>query len=112
MKGKYSTIIFDLDGTLLDTLKDLHGSVNAAMELCGFPVRSLEEIRNFVGNGIQRLLELSVPDGRENPQFEKALLAFKEDYNIHCNDKTMPYPDVIPLLKKLKEHGIKMADST
>lgn len=109
MEKKYSAIIFDLDGTLLNTLEDLQDSVNAAMELCGFPIHSLEEIRHFVGNGIQRLLELSVPDGQKNPQFEKALKAFKEHYNLHCNDKTTLYPDVIPLLEKLKEHKIKMA---
>lgn len=109
MEKTYSAIIFDLDGTLLDTLEDLQKSVNTAMKVCGFPEHSLEEIRNFVGNGLQRLMELSVPNGKENPQFEKALQAFKEDYQIHCNDKTKAYHGVIPLLKKLKEHHIKMA---
>lgn len=106
---QYSTVVFDLDGTLLDTLEDLQGSVNIAMQLCGFPSHTLEEIRNFVGNGILRLLELSVPEGKNNPKFNQALSAFQEDYKIHCNDKTKPYPGIIPLLEKLKADHIKMA---
>lgn len=108
-KKRYTTIVFDLDGTLLNTLEDLQGSVNAAMRLCGFPEHTLEEIRCFVGNGIQRLMELSVPEGKKNPQFDKALRAFQEDYKIHCNDKTKPYQGVIPLIKTLQQHNIKMA---
>lgn len=109
MDRKYSTIIFDLDGTLLNTLEDLQGSVNAAMQACNFPSHSLEEIRNFVGNGIERLLELSVPDGKKNPKFEKAFQVFKDDYKTHCNDKTKSYPGVVSLIKKLQQHHIKMA---
>jgi len=108
MTEKYSAVVFDLDGTLLDTLEDLQGSVNYAMRLCGFPEHSLEDIRRFVGNGIRNLLERSVPDGAQNPLFEKAMEAFRQHYAIHCNDKTKPYPSVIPLMKKLKEHGIKI----
>lgn len=106
---KYTTVIFDLDGTLLNTLEDLQGSVNHAMRACGFPEHSLEEVRNFVGNGILRLLELCVPGGKENPEFERAFEEFKADYAIHCNDKTRPYEGVIGLMKTLKAHGIKMA---
>lgn len=106
---KYTTVIFDLDGTLLNTLEDLQGSVNHAMCACGFPEHSLEEVRKFVGNGILRLLELCVPGGKENPEFERAFEEFKADYAIHCNDKTRPYEGVIGLMKTLKAHGIKMA---
>lgn len=109
MRKKYSAVVFDLDGTLLDTLEDLQGSVNYAMRLCGFPEHSLEEIGSFVGNGIQRLLELSIPEGEKNPQFDRAFAAFKEDYSVHCNDKTKPYDGILPFIKKLKENKIKMA---
>ncbi len=106
---RYTTVVFDLDGTLLNTLEDLQGSVNHAMRACGFPEHSLEEVRSFVGNGIVRLLELCVPDGKENPQFEQALEEFKADYAIHCNDKTAPYQGILNLMKKLKAHGVKIA---
>ena len=67
---KCNTIIFDLDGTLLNTLEDLMDSVNYALSQYGMPKRELEEIRHFVGNGVERLMELSVPDGKNNPVFE------------------------------------------
>ena len=106
---KYTTVIFDLDGTLLNTLEDLQGSVNRAMLLHGFPERSLEEVRQFVGNGIRRLLERCVPDGSHNPAFEQALEDFKTDYGIHCNDKTRPYPGILSMLEAFKAQGMKMA---
>lgn len=106
---KYTTVIFDLDGTLLNTLEDLQGSVNHAMRACSFKEHSLEEVRKFVGNGILRLLELCVPGGKENPEFERAFEEFKADYAVHCNDRTRPYEGVIGLMKTLKAHGIKMA---
>jgi phosphoglycolate phosphatase len=109
MTKKYTTVIFDMDGTLLNTLEDLQSSVNHAMRSCSFPEHSLENIRKFVGNGMERLLELAVPDGKENPKFSQAFEAFKADYAIHCNDKTRPYDGVLELMRALKEHGIKMA---
>ena len=78
MSKRYETIIFDLDGTLLDTLDDLMDAVNYSLNQCGMPVRSREEIRRFVGNGIRVLMERAVPDGKENPQFERAFALFKE----------------------------------
>ena len=106
---KYEAVIFDLDGTLLNTLEDLLDSVNYAMSVLEMPVRSYEEIRHFVGNGIRRLLELSVPEGDKNPQFEQAFTLFKKYYGEHCNDKTDLYPGIIDLLKRLKEEGFQMA---
>ena len=106
---KYEAVIFDLDGTLLNTLEDLMDSVNYALRVCGMPERSYEEIRHFVGNGIERLLELAVPNGSDNPQFERTLTLFKEYYGAHCNDKTDLYPGVRELLDALKQEGFLMA---
>ena len=74
---KYEAVIFDLDGTLLNTLEDLKDSVNFALKSLGMPERSYEEIRHFVGNGVQRLMERAVPDGKENPDFEEAFRLFR-----------------------------------
>lgn len=106
---KYETVIFDFDGTLLDTLEDLKDAVNYALRKHGMPERTLEEIRTFVGNGVRRLLVLSVPQGEENPAFEEVFAAFRSYYALHCNDKTAPYPGVIELLRALKQEGYALA---
>jgi phosphoglycolate phosphatase len=108
-KKKWDTVVFDLDGTLLNTLEDLKESVNFALDKAGMPLRSMEEIRRFVGNGVMRLMELSVPEGRENPKFERVFGTFKEHYSLHCNDKTGLYDHVEELLGELKRRGYKMA---
>lgn len=105
----YDTVIFDLDGTLLNTLDDLADSVNYALEKEGMPLRSREEVRCFVGNGVRRLMELAVPGGEYNPQFEEIFLVFKEHYAKHCNDQSGPYPHIMEMLKKLRERGYKLA---
>ena len=91
------TIIFDLDGTLLDTLQDLADSVNAALAANGFPMRTVDEVRRFVGNGVRRLMELAIPEGEKNPLFEQTLAQFKEHYAAHCMDKTAPYEGILPV---------------
>ena len=97
----YKTVIFDLDGTLLDTLQDLHASANAALAAYGLPSRSVEEVRSFVGNGIAKLIERSI--GRaDHPDFEGVLSAFKAHYGAHCKDKTKPYEGILALLQKLQ----------
>lgn len=106
---KKKTVIFDLDGTLLDTLEDLKNSVNYALEMTGYPKRTLEEVRCFVGNGIQLLMERALPSGHNNPNFDKAFSLFKEHYGIHCNDMTKPYEGIMDVILKLKEKGIQMA---
>lgn len=106
---KYDTIVFDLDGTLLNTLEDLRDSVNYALGRAGLSLRTLEEVRGFVGNGVLRLMELSVPEGKDNPQFENIFLDFKEYYSAHCNDKTGLYPHIKELLQELNKRGYKMA---
>lgn len=105
----YKTIIWDLDGTLMDTLQDLMDSVNHALGKHGMPVRTYQEIRNFLGNGVKRLLELSVPDGLENPLFDEVFADFKSHYIQHCQDKTGLYDGIADTLKELKKRGIRMA---
>lgn len=106
---KYDTVIFDLDGTLLNTLEDLMDSVNYALGKAGMPLRTLEEIRQFVGNGAVRLLELAVPEGRKNQRFDEIFADFRKYYSLHCNDKTGLYPNTDKLLAELKKRGYKLA---
>lgn len=106
---KKDTVIFDLDGTLLDTLEDLKNSVNDALTSFGCPERTKEEVRAFVGNGILRLMEQAVPSGKDHPDFYKIFDAFKEHYAAHCNDTTCAYSGIMELLVKLKSKGIQMA---
>lgn len=106
---KYNTIIFDLDGTLLNTLEDLMDSVNFALTINNFPKRSLDEIRKFVGNGVARLIELSIPNGTNNPEYEKCLNDFKTHYSKNMQNKTGPYDGIIELLRQLSDDGYKMA---
>jgi len=104
-----STIIFDLDGTLLNTLDDLADGVNYALHQFGFPAKSIEDIRRFVGNGVRNLMELSIPDGLKNPDFAACLHAFKEYYSENMQNKTRPYEGVLELLLVLREAGYKTA---
>ena len=106
---RYNTVIFDLDGTLLNTLDDLADSVNYALSKMNYPPRDKSEIRLFLGNGIRNLMKLSVPDGISDEDFDKVFAIFKEYYNIHNQDKTKPYDGVIRLMHDLKNKGIKMA---
>ena len=105
----YTTYIFDLDGTLLNTLEDLTDSTNVALKRYGMPERSLDEIRSFVGNGIGKLIERAVPEGTEDKKVGLVFEAFKEYYGLHCADKTAPYPGIISLLEALGKQGKKLA---
>ena len=82
--------IFDLDGTLLDTLQDLYLCCNYALRTHGMPERTLEEVCNFVGNGVKKLMERSVPGGLSNPAFEDAFTTFRQYYLLHSLDNTHP----------------------
>lgn len=106
---KYSAVIFDMDGTILNTLEDLKISLNHALSLNGFAERSLEEVRRFVGNGIRRLVELGVPENTDEKQTDKVFADFNAYYAIHCNDNTRAYDGIIELIKELDENGIKTA---
>lgn len=106
---KKNTIIFDLDGTLLDTLDDLRDSVNVTLTHFGWEPRSLEEIRHFVGNGLRKLMERATPEDCSNDQFEEAFDFFRKYYVEHCRIKTKPYNGIFKLLAVLKEKGCRMA---
>ena len=107
--SKYNAIIWDMDGTLLDTLDDLTDSVNAALAEFRLPVRTRNEIKRFVGNGIMKLVERSVPDGKEQAQFEEIFSFFKNHYDKNCRNKTKPYDGLEKVLPELKAQGYRMA---
>ncbi len=107
-KKMYNIVIFDLDGTLLNTLEDLKDAVNAALRQYHYPERDLEEVRNFVGNGAKVLIERSVPEHTSIENIEKCLESFRAYYKEHCKDKTKPYDSIIELLTTLREMKIKI----
>ena len=101
----YQTYIFDLDGTLLDTLGDLAASVNYAMRTHGMPEHSVDEVCRFVGNGVRRLMERAVPGGAAHPAFEAAFATFRRHYMEHSLDTTRPYKGIPEMLQELKRRG-------
>jgi len=105
----YNTYIFDLDGTLLDTLGDLAASVNYALRTHGMPEHSIEDVRRFVGNGVRKLIERSVPSGTENPNFEATFATFREYYMQHSLDTTRPYDGIPETLAALKAKDCRLA---
>lgn len=106
---KLESVIFDLDGTILDTLEDLKNSVNFALSKNGLPKRTTEEIRDFVGNGIRLLIERAVPENTDADILEKSFLDFKAHYKEHSADNTKPYDGIISVLRELKSRGMKLA---
>ena len=108
MKANITTVIFDLDGTLLNTLEDLKTAVNHALTRFGYPVKNQEEVRLAVGNGVAKLIERVLPGGLENPDFEDCLKAFREYYSQHLQDQTAPYPGIPEVLAMLKEKGYSL----
>ncbi len=109
MNNKYKLAIFDMDGTILDTLDDLTDSVNQALKSKGYPTRDREEIRGFLGNGIKRLIELAVPEGTSREDEEQILQRHKTYYDAHCAEKTKPYEGIPDLIRRLRQRGILTA---
>ena len=106
---KHSLAIFDLDGTILYTLVDLKNSMNFTLKKFGFPERTLDEVRRFVGNGIKNLIIRAAPKGTDEKTIDEMFEVFNEHYAVHCNDNTKSYDGIDELLKKLKEQKVKTA---
>jgi len=106
---RYQTYIFDLDGTLLDTLQDLAASVNYALRQHRMPEHSIDDVRQFVGNGVRKLMERAVPDGAQNPLFDAAFATFRQHYMQHSLDTTRPYAGIPEALQELRKRGCRLA---
>ena len=105
----YKVYIFDLDGTLLDTLGDLAAAVNYALREHGMPEHSIDDVRRFVGNGVRKLMERAIPDGTANPEFEATFATFRQYYMAHSLDTTRPYDGIPETLAALKARGCRLA---
>ena len=106
---KYQTYIFDLDGTLLDTLGDLAASCNHALKVNGMPERTIDEVRQFVGNGVAKLIERAVPSGTSDERREAVLQSFRSYYLEHSEDTTKPYEGIMEMLQALRQKGCRVA---
>lgn len=106
---KYDVVIFDLDGTILNTLDDLADSLNHILEKNNFPIHTKDEVRMFVGNGIHKLIERALPQGTDAQTLELIYEEFSEYYSQHSQDLTKPYDGIPELFKELKNLGIKVA---
>ncbi len=105
----YRLAIFDLDGTVLDTLDDLADAANAALVLGGYPTRTKEEICAFVGDGIKKLIERALPDRSGDGEIARVLKLFVDYYGVHCAEKTRPYEGIREMLADLRARGVKTA---
>lgn len=106
---QYDAAIFDLDGTLLDTIDDLKNSINHALSVCGYPPRTRAEVLAFVGNGVPRLVELAVPPGTPADRRQAVLDAMNAHYAAHCAELTRPYPGITDVLRTLRAAGMHVA---
>ena len=105
-------ILFDLDGTLLDTLEDLKDATNAALAHFGCPQRSLAEIRSFVGNGARNQIRLSLPGKPDDPELDTILAWYKEYYGAHCQIKTAPYGGILEALEEIRrDHPVAIVSN-
>ena len=109
MAKKITAAIFDMDGTVLNTLYDLTDSVNYVLERFGLPKRKPEEYRQFFGYGIRYAIEHAAPEGTPDDVIDRMLPVFKEYYNLHCLDKTGPYDGILELMDRLRAKGYRMA---
>lgn len=106
---RYELVIFDLDGTILDTLEDLTDSMNHVLEKYGYPSRTIEEIRSFVGNGLMMLVRRAIAPETDEAVIQTVFAELKVYYKEHCADKTKPYDGMIELLELLKKEGCRLA---
>lgn len=106
---RYKAALFDMDGTILDTLEDMNDAVNTSLENFGFETITLAQTRSYVGNGIGRLIRLALPNNVDEETYERVLKFYKSYYESHCRVKTREYEGISELLNVLKEAGIKLA---
>lgn len=106
---KYGLAVFDLDGTVLNTLFDLYKATDYALFENGFDKRSEDEVRRFVGNGIHKLIERAVPENASSEDVERVFKSFNEYYSVHCADNTKPYDGISSVLTLLRQKGVKTA---
>ena len=106
---KYQAVLYDMDGTVLDTLEDLKNAVNAALAAFGRPPLTLGQVRAYVGNGSRRLIELALGEGAAPEEVDRMLAWYKPWYDAHCRILTRPYPGVLPLMERLKAAGVRQA---
>lgn len=102
-------VVFDMDGTILNTIDDLYNSVNFALAECGYPKRSMMEVLSFVGNGVKVLIDRAMPKGYTIEEFDICFKKFMGHYNLHKNDNTCPYDGILELMQVLQAKGIKMS---
>ncbi len=107
--GGYAAAVFDMDGTILDTLDDLMASTNRAMAAEGLPPRSRAEIRSFLGNGMAYLIAHAVPGGTDQEREQRVFQGFLADYKIHCADQTRAYEGIPEVIQALRDQGVKTA---
>ncbi len=104
---RYKAVLFDMDGTVMNTIEDLNDSVNASLQVFGLPQITLTDTMRFVGNGARRLMEQAVPAGMDPNRFEMVLDYYVNYYQNHCLIKTCPYPGIPELMKRLQDAGLR-----
>lgn len=107
--NKKKLIIFDLDGTLIDTIQDLNIAINVALKKYGFPTVALDKTRRDIGNGVKKLIERSLPSDIDKKTYDDVFKTFKEYYVLHYFDNSFPYPGIKDILLELKARGYRLA---
>ena len=106
---RYKAVLFDMDGTVLDTLGDLTNAVNHTLSVFGFPTHSRREAAGFLGNGAAWLLAHAAPAGTDEETLQRMLRVYQPWYDAHCAILTAPYPGILPMMERLRAAGIKQA---
>ena len=106
---KYKAVLYDMDGTVLDTLADLTDAVNVSLRRFGLPEQPAAHVRDVLGNGARRLIMRCLPENTDDKTAEAVLAFYKPYYDAHCREKTAPYPGILPLMQRLRDAGVKQA---